>query len=472
MNSMNERVFDKKSLFFYLLNRWKVILIFMLTGGIALAGLAYVKTSLENRVIPEKEGISEVESRLTEEELAIVMDAVNDYMYFDEQNEYMKSNVLMMVDARKMQSKRIQYLVVLNNEVEYSREVKQEIINNILSSYALYVSSGQFAEEVSKEIGGIVLPRDISLLAGISVNTAQEYGTNFSVYINTLDQINELDGLEEAVLKSIDNFTSNTSEMIASHSLCKVNEFEGILYYDSVYNRQQSLRNEIKNYRARIDTAKATFSADQMKYYNYLIGENEEMLNTEKDTEPQASVKNFILGMCLGLLGIMFVLFTKYMLSGVIVSSLDYNTMFSIPFMGTIFENITSLSAVQKLEYGEIPSDEEAMAFIALKIKRACDLLDIRQLAMLSSNYGNIPDKIMRDLQNLLKEEQIELIKVDKPLLNGTAMGRLFEIGNCIIIEKKGDSKIAGIRDIVELCNENDVHIVGVVDICEGQSLK
>lgn len=108
---------------------------------------------------------------------------------------------------------------------------------------------------------------------------------------------------------------------------------------------------------------------------------------------------------------------------------------------------------------------DNSILFIAAKIKFACKKKNINKVSLLSSNLKNIEQDIQDKLQIAMKKMDIEVEIIGDVLQDIDAMCKLFDVGNCVLIEKTNVSNYNSVFDLVQLCQENEINNIGVIDI-------
>lgn len=468
MNYGEERILNTRKLIFYILYRWKLILLCLVLGGIVLGCFKYYRDSTQLKAAEEPaESPETIAERLSDEELQAVANAVTYSEQLQVAKEYMDSSLLMSLDAGKLEITNIQFMVELNTTIDYTQEERREVINNIVSSYSAYTNSGALMQAIYDDLGVDIPVEDIQEL--ISANdVGKEFNTSLFIKIRNAEPIL---GIEDLIVTAINDYSSTVSKSITPHTIKLVNVYTGVQYDSDLYSKQQNMWNTIYNYNSRITSAINSFSDDQKAYYNNLLGIEEKEDEVVEISKPQINLVYVLLGAVLGACAACFLILIKYMLSSYLISETDYVTMFGLKYLGMIFEAKEEAeeeaSFIKKLEYGDdlLKDYGDNLSFIALKIKLACKAADVTKIALISSCFEGVSEEICADLRKRLKKEEIELICLKDVLTDGTALSNLFDIGNCVLIEKTEQSKIADIRNVMELCNENGIQVMGVVDV-------
>ena len=76
----------------------------------------------------------------------------------------------------------------------------------------------------------------------------------------------------------------------------------------------------------------------------------------------------------------------------------------------------------------------------------------------------NISENMQEDLVKKLEKQGIQLDVLAEIVTDSEAMSKLFAEGAAVMIEKKCVSLYQRVYDMVDLCMENEVSILGVID--------
>ena len=251
---------------------------------------------------------------------------------------------------------------------------------------------------------------------------------------------------------------------VAEHELILVDTNQTWVKTDWIYTQQRGIYTERISIAGRLNDALKALSGDTLAYYNAYIeieltfSESKDDVETEQISDEQnvrvpfkKLLKYGILGGILGTLGACCLLLLMYMFAKTIVSDADYTLTMGLKYFGKVNKN-------------DMESD---LAFIVAKIKLACNKTGISKLALVSSHMDMMNEDIQESLIELLSKQNVELVCVKDILKDCDAMSRLFDLGGCVMIEKQGVSKYNSVYDIVDLCEENNINILGVVDVAK-----
>ena len=467
MKSRNDRVIKVKEVMVYYIHHIIFILACLVIGGVGLAGLCYLKNAreLEAEQTSAPVKLEDMYENFTSEEKAAVSYALYSYDRVREMEQYIDESIYMELSPQHVTQTTVQYQVELVNSADYTYEEKMQLINQIIIAYSVYIRDGGLSRKIIEEN---LLEEDdytadqLEELLEMGYDAEVEAMTSFCLYVYGSDLV---PGLDEAAMDALESYMSKKNNL-PKHKLVITNQHTEVVRNDAIYNNQRYMYTERVSSNDRLKNAMKDLSGDTLYYYNEVISAEEKNIDevqTEGDataslTDANSSspvvpfkklLKYGILGALVGIIGACGLLLLRYMFSSTIIADTDYTATMGMKLLGKISESDSG----------------ETLPFVVAKARLACNKEDISKLALVSSDFSCIGEDIQTQLVQALDKQGIELIAIEDVLKDCDAMNRLFEIGDCLLLEKTGTSRYDKVYDIVELCDENSIGIVGVVDI-------
>lgn len=456
MNQKTERVISIKELIKYILNKYIFVGICLLCGAIFLAGMYFLKNrgedgSVESSTIKYEDMYED----FTDEEKAELQYALYTHERLVEIEKYIENSIYMQLDPYNLQQSTMVFNIELVGYENLDVEEKREMVNQLVSVYYRYVVNGGLVTDLV-ESGDMPENATSEMLYEVifaGYDGELEYNGNF--YVGTYAS-DILPGITESIQECISNYSTEMSKSI-KHKVTLMDSFLATLKNDSIYNAQRNYYTERNSNIDRAEYAASTLTGDLLTYYNYEIAKQEGENVDESVTVTNASdsgiswkqmIKYGIVGGILGIVGACGLLLFMFMFSKTIVSDADYTLTMGLKYLVKVKSD----------------SNDDDLKFAAVKIKAACKKAEIDKIALISSNKENLENKD-KQLSELLSKHNINVDILSAPMLDCDVMGKLFELGNCFIMEKTGVSKYSSVQDMVALCNENNINILGVVDI-------
>ena len=340
-------------------------------------------------------------------------------------------------------------------------EERTEAQNQILSAYIAYIRNGGLADSVaeSKELKGDYTAAQIKELLDVSYDSAMQTNGGLCLYVYGT---NLVPGLDELAKETLIQYAGELKN-VEKHTLVMTDTQTAVVRSDTIYNVQRTIYTERVNTKDRLKNAVDALSGNTLTYYNGIVeDEKEQALKEEKLEEtgttadavpaPHVDKKKLIkyglVGGVLGAAGSIVILLLCFMYSKVIVADTDYTLTMGMKLLGNISES----------------EMQEQLGFVVAKILAACKKKEITKLALISSDMRNISENMQEDLVKKLEKQGIQLDVLAEIVTDSEAMSKLFAEGAAVMIEKKGVSLYQRVYDMVDLCMENEVSILGVID--------
>lgn len=463
MKQYNDRVINVKNVFKYIIHHFIFVIIFLILGAVGLAGICYLKNKSSVGLVQQENSteLKQAFENFSEEDKIDVSYAIYCHDRVEEMQQYILESPYMKLEPQHVAQQTFQYKVELLNEDEYTEAEQLELTQQIIVAYSVFVRDGGLSEKIVNDnlLSEEYQSNQIEPLFEFGYDATVETMSTFCFYIYGFDIIKDLDKVAVDVLTSYNDDATN----LPKHKLVLLNHTSQASRNDTIYNNQKYMYSELTTLQDKLKTAVEALSADALNYYNEMtIIEGEETKVDSIQVASETDVKNLasdvplkkilkygILGAVLGILGACGVLCIKYMFSSTIIADSDYTLTMGMKLFGKISET----------------NIEETIPFVIAKAKLACTKGKIEKLAIVSSDFDNIDEDIMKSLKHTLDKQGVDAIIIEDVLKNCDSMNQLFETGNCLVLEKTGISKYDKVYDLVMLCNENNINIIGVADV-------
>lgn len=472
MNNNVERQIDIKKYFVHLLRFWWLAVLLAVLCGAALGGFKYMKDKkayeeLGNKLKQDAEEVVDIEKRIEEakETLNVVERqnvelAVEYYRLMQQYTKYKNSSVYLSQNPYKVNRTTLYYMVDLDESVEGEFEELQILKDNIVQAYVNYINTGAFSSEVADKVE--LDAKYVVELVTADKNGNTAYGQNYFkiMIINDENMEDMRDEIEDCVTK----YGTSINDTLAKHSLVLVDEYNSIAVDNVLINDIQGVQTDIYNASTRLAALKKAFNEKQLMCYNDAIGVLD-VIETEQDnmgsgdgsskapsetiTEAHIQKKYVVIGMLLGLVIYCCIILARFLFTAYILAESGFQSMFGLRYLGKLSDN----------------NDEDMLGMTAMKICLACRKDKVDRLAIISSEFANVSEEGIEALVNRLNKENIEVVKLERALVDGKSMSELFDIGRCVLAERTGKTKLAKLSNLVDLCNENSIGIYGVVDL-------
>ena len=331
---------------------------------------------------------------------------------------------------------------------DLSGEVQVSKIDQYSRLLYCYVIGGDMANDISDKTG------IESLYIQDCINAEYNVGSGIvSIIVWGTDVV---DGLEDAAISSTDNYISKLSD----DSGVKISLMSSAISKSRVswiFENQKAWEAEQTKLKTRLDTAVAGLSDNANSYF--MIVASEEYPEFYNSLYPQTGVAKPTSTISVKTV-------VKYGAVGAIAGVVIYGLSVLFLFMySKKIISITDYTGMLRLRIlADIKNSSDDLNVLVTKITATCVKHNIREIALISTDEKNT-SSCAEHLREKLIENGINAVSLSGFLSDYKIMGNLFSIGNCVIIEKTGSSLYSSVFDEVNLCNENAVNIVGLVNL-------
>ncbi len=407
-----------------------------------------------------EERIEDAKSSLDMVEIQNVDLAVQYYRSIQQYTKYKDSSIYLSQNPYKVNRTALYYKISIENISNLSVDEQKVILGNIVLAYVQYINSGEMATKVAEELG--MDSRYIDELITTNYQMGEAGITNcFNIYVINDEQCK---GLSEKVKNCIDAYCDEFSGVIAKHSVEVVDEYNAIVMDSSISSAIDGVQTDIYNASNRLTNLKKTFSDEQLAYYNESIGvvdsknEDEEIVESSVASleeelaklEPaQVQIKNVVLGVILGIVIHCCIILMYFVFTSKVLAESGYESMFGLRYLGKVTES----------------EDDDRFGMLVVKIVLACKKNNIQKMALIGTDFGIVADNMVDELVSKLGEQDIETQRLEHVRSDCNELSTLFGIGKCLLVEHTGKTKIKDLEELVNICNDNDIDIYGVIDI-------
>ena len=491
---MEERVPSLKDLIFRILIKWRMIIVFMIIGAVVLSGVSYVQSirniQTEEYVQTENntKDIAVLEQGLTKREKTEVHSAVNAYnlqqQYYTNLLEYSNKSVTMKIDPNKVPTYKIQYLVDTHYEAVYpvikSNDMTQDIITACADKICGANMCTMIAEKLSLEIDYRYVQELIDTGRNGNVLSVSVIGDCKETCMEMMD----------VIINEVESITQELQDIFGDFDMTEINRqyFEKV--NTSLLSAQQSQASSLNNVKYTISNITSGMTEKQREYYYALLDqeitdEDEEIVLDNVSVEninenaisnmqqsPEISKKYMLLGLISGAVFACLMIVISYMLKSSLCIKDDLPNVYKIPLIGTFKmteDRKRVFSFVDRFiesvfEKGEtINSNEEYIGMVCTNIKLTAKKKGMRKIFITGTCDSDESENLKLMVCNKIKSE-FEEISYGKSILNDPeSLEKMASSDGIVIIEQIDKSLYVNIQKEVEVCEMNQVPIIGSI---------
>ena len=443
----------------YLLKKWMYILLAMALCAVAGVGFGYYKyqSALNAQTNPygSDEEMKELYNSLSKDDQERVDYIVKLNEKMTEMENYIHNGILMKVDPYHIPTVYSYYDLAVDPGTYNSDLERISLVNQLRDAYENYIKNGGIVTELAKYYPEDTIEAEhFNEMVDLTFNPEPLGNSSFAISVK---QMEDLPDFDENVNRLLQEYSEELNQKVAKHQLTPVSKSNKILRSEPIMDFQERIRSRYDNTRntIRLMNVNGELSDDVIKCYEFKIGETGYHLKTEEELADTSSKIKFILKYAL------------VVIFGGIVLVIALLCLYYLVFIFGKYIISTDDYAFLNLNYLGDMADEVQFAGVVSKIKKYCQNKGISSITLLSTDLPSVSNDMLAKLRNELKKRDIngELFN-EKSLkgANGSYIDQLLSMKHCLFIEKVNSTKIDKLYEIVKLCNENEIGIVGVVN--------
>lgn len=517
---MQEREISLVDLFFEILLRWRMLIVWALCGAVLLGSFSYIKTwkaaeaqtaqvEAAKRRLAEasmQEEPDEMNSALLEETaMKLTVEQRRNVEMVAGYEKWLTSqegSALLKIDANSVQQAEITfYITSESREKSYSIEaVYEDIISN---GEMVQCMVDQFGE--SPYISDLISLKEDEPMSRIysaqeSVQESVRESVQVSVQVSMKDQIptdsfsvrvihydeQMCSELAQAVIDFAEKKHNELEDKLGGHELVVVNVSHAVVYDSGLADAQQLLLNNIANVQDTVLKRKKDFASNEWQYYDVLVNGEVTGITSVNTVQlspsdivkrgitvtPGVSLKYVLLGMILAVFLYAFYVFFMYIINTKIRATDNLQLLYAIPQIGLIpaqkekgkifgfVDNfIDSLRNRNKRKF----TQEEAVGLASVAVKMAVERQEYKSVYLLGCDLKGQALVICEQIRDRLNKDNIQAVILNNVLYDASAMDSLKNAGGAVLVEKAGSTLYIEIEQELELLKREDIKILGGV---------
>ncbi len=494
---MEEMTISVKDLLLRILLKWRMILVWMLIGAVALDGVGYIRSAraarqaqeaLKSPEDDEKQmllAISEAEEKLSAREVAEVKTAVGTYLAYrqDYQNalDYNTNSIRMQLDPNSVPTITVQYYIDNHYQAVYPVIEARDTTSDIIASFASKVTNTTVCVRIVQELQWNIDSAYVQELIS-AYQSADDIMT-----ISVMGQDEEACEKMMAIIQQVvENETAGLKALYGDFDLSVLHK----QYYEgasaSLLSTQQTQITGLNNIKGAMNNITSTMTDEQKEYYAALLDkelveetgdgqEAEEEIKQDAADQPQAkmiNLKYIVLGIFVGaFLACCWIAF-RYLISASLRVKEDLEEVFGTPllgsltvsevgnrFLGAIDRFIVSLFAGGRPKF----SEEERIEMICAGIRIAAGKADMQSVYVTSACHDEKSEQIRELLCDKLQGEVKAICQGKSVVYDPESLERMVSADGVVLVEMVDASPYADIQKELELCKMYKIPVIGSV---------
>lgn len=446
-----------KDIIWEIFSHYKFILLITVVVTLLISGGKYL--DYKNQVKQEQNRVpvtlEEIKNGLSDVEIADV-DVVRSWEnQLASLHDYRIHSLLYEINPYAVDMISMQWSIKISND-GLDIDEQSMYIGTIIDTYDAYIENGGLAANISKNFRKEIEIKYIQEL--ISVNR-----TDNSFVINIMiPQSMVEENLAEKIQTQLKVYEVEVAEKLYDHEIALMNYSEQIVVDTKLSSKIVEMENQVSNLNGQIDRAIATFTPQQLMFYN---GEcvGGEVSNITFD------IKYIIIGVILGFVGSCVILLLRYLLSDSVKSTEGITGAFGWNGISNIYVDNTNgfyAKIRKRLQYNSLISTEEQIEHAALKVGYMCKQKGINQVVLTSSlqKMAN-NEKTIILLKTFLEQKDIRVVESWSCLDDVSKLGTIINVGSVILLEEIMKSNYSDLENVKKEFELQNINILGVIAI-------
>lgn len=469
---MNEREISIVDLMVEILLHWRMFIIWMVIGAVALGVLSYVRSG--NAVKQQQEQTEKAEQDpeewLTKEEMQNVEYVVSYEKMYLAKEAYREKSPLMQADFNNI-SKAEATIAIVAAQRQQSCDIER-IYEDIVKSSECIV---KVAEDTDMETVGVAemlyLDREAE---SVAIESGEGAGT-FKIVVVHNDEKKCKDMLESAV-SFLKEKQSTVESALGEHEIIVVNESFGVVSDMDIAELQKVVLNDIAVMKKTASDAKDALSDVEQRYYNLLMSdieeEAEETISSPAAPTQGISKKYVLLGAVLAAFLYAFILLLVYIFNTKIRATDSLLELYGLPQLGVIPKEtgkkkvlgvvdkwIISIRDHNKRQF----SSEEALELTTVAVKMAAGKETLKEICLIGCGLKEQPLDVCEKMKKRLKEDGLHVNILNNVLYDAQILEELEKAKGAVLVGSAGSTLYSEIEEELELLKRQDIKVLGGV---------
>lgn len=480
----SERVIRISDLFWYILSKWKLLILAVVIGALLCGGYKYASAGRRSA-----SGSSQESSKSAASDGLGSYDHAAANLFFrylaltEEQMEYIRTAEFMQIDP---------YHADVSSASFSIRCEKEEDTDAVLEAYVsvLAEKTAQYGELVSysveKGYSNYYAPANEIETAVFEQSDARS--GIISVKIFGADETACRDRIQE-ISDGILSSAADIASRISDHTIQQVGEYTAKVSSPELLQLQKNAADTLYQMTNYMNNIQKSFSADATDYVNDMTAKGAipdivELAagNTEEKTETAQAApvvrsgakakKALMKGAFLGGAGLLILavilLCLYYILSGKLRFEDDINSLFGVSCLGIVSDpskkKKTGIDrAIEEKRYRIRGLRKDTAEIIAANLELAGKTAGAQTLYATGTVFGEKEKQLAEELKTLLQGKGLDLIVGEPLLADAASIGEMGKTGRTVLIETADATGRTDLAGKLAFCRENQIDTLGMV---------
>lgn len=496
---MDEMTINFRDMFYKVVIKWRLILVWMLIGGVVFGSIGYLKSfryveSVKQTLNKEdeidwNERFKTLRQKLSDRELSEVDDFAETYKVY---RKYLKNSLSYNLKSIKMQlnpsavpTLTAEYYIDCNYETVYPVISKNDLSNEIAASYVEKINNQSVGEQIIEELNWDTEEAYVQeLINACVINSSQNI---FRVSVIAPDQVS-CETIMRILSELITDTTQEFEDIYGDFTINELSKQFSVEANPELLTFQQSQASNTNNVKYTITNVISGLNDAQKEYYYALLDydlytnddtidnldgtESDEFSETDLPTVDIFNIKYILFGMIIGVCIICAYIILRYLLSPTLRVKDDIQGVYGVPVLGCLNMNNSFskiFSFIDRLIYSLFkPKDarfteEEQKRMICAGIRITAQKEKLNKIFITGTCCGNDIEEVKNTLCEELKNENSSVISGKSVIYDPESLENMVGSDGVVFIEKIASSFYSDMKKQVELCREHNIRIIGCI---------
>lgn len=449
----DEREISISELWWYVISKWKWLVIGMFVGALLLGAFGAYKAYSANET-PKEITMQD----LTEKEREEVKALIEDYEFYKAEEEKLENNYLMNLDYNTTYRCFITYYVDTDYSYSYE-EVKEDYASELVSMYKTYITSADVYQKI----------------LGLNIEGLESYDLNYMVLTSNEGKIlklavyaneGECEEIANVVTNALEAYYEQACEIVGEHSFTLISVDSKEMYGETIKNGQAIRNTYIKGLSDNVLNEESELNEKQLRVYEAQISEGKNAIdkNGNKIGNKSYINKKYIAVGALGGTFLAIVYWIIVYLSGKTIKSIkELNQIYTIDVLGKVLrDNTTNKKVLKKINrIRTVSPEEEQKKYVAKTIASKCKQLDIAEIVICSTLQGFNAE--ISDLVKMVCELGVKCKYVSNICDDSSVINEVVDIKNVVFVELLNVTTKDELEAEIETCDKLSINILGLI---------
>lgn len=491
-HNTQERELNLLDMFWYILLKWRPIIIAAFLFAVLFAGYSYY-SSMKQIQSHTKEQVEEIVLQEADE---LMIARYLEYMdIYAKQLIYNEESPLMKLDPNGYYEGDVQYFVQVDGQTsEATQNAVVCAYENVLCSEEFYQSVGAIlGDEIKENYYNEIIDytQEMEKIAYSIDGGSNESSKNGMLSIKIrVEEKEKCEQLVNLVKEEITKNMANIASRVVQHNLTEIKSNISFTSDETVFMYQKCNSEKSSMYNASVAGLENQLTAKELAYakqqLNHAERPSEEKDVSDKEVgneadqmlqKPQVSKKLVILGFLLGgFLGVVFSAFI-YLINGCIRLEHNFDKSYGVKLLGCIKAEENKKKKffsfldnwLWRMRYSNVQAMnlEEAIPMIVTNIKIACDKEGKRKLTITKSGASEAEKEVLKAVVTRLQKEGIEASEGNTILQDWAALENAAKTSMLVLVETANKTSAFSLKREIEVCKGQGTKVIGAVVVTE-----